>query len=127
MTQATSTARRLVLAALLSLPILGLAPIGAAAATPEAGTGAADDAGAAYAVHEWDWRDAARDRNVPVRLYLPDRRRHAGSGRMPPPRLRRAERRRRAGWRKRRRTGRRGGGGSRRSAGRRGLRPGRSG
>ena len=31
-----------------------------------------EDAGAAFAVHEWDWRDASRDRAVPVRLYLPE-------------------------------------------------------
>jgi predicted dienelactone hydrolase len=31
-----------------------------------------EDAGAAFAVHEWDWRDASRERAVPVRLYLPE-------------------------------------------------------
>jgi predicted dienelactone hydrolase len=43
----------------------------AAALLAAAASHADEETGAAYAVQEWDWRDAARDRAVPVRLYLP--------------------------------------------------------
>lgn len=56
MTSFASRARRLLFVLLL------------AASAAHAG----DDDGSAYSVHDLDWRDAARERAVPVRLYLPD-------------------------------------------------------
>jgi predicted dienelactone hydrolase len=65
--------RRRLGAALLCLPLLALAPAAASALAPPAdGLGADADAGAAYAVHDRDWHDTTRTRDVPVRLYLPE-------------------------------------------------------
>lgn len=53
--------RRVALAATL------LAAVAVHAAEP-----ASDETGSAYSVQDFDWRDAGRDRAVPVRLYLPE-------------------------------------------------------
>lgn len=53
--------RRVALAATL------LAAVAVHAAEP-----APDETGSAYSVQDFDWRDAGRDRAVPVRLYLPE-------------------------------------------------------
>jgi len=67
------TTRRRLGAALLCLPLLALVPPAARAAAPAVDSAGPDaGAGAAYGVHEWDWHDAARTRDVPVRLYLPE-------------------------------------------------------
>jgi predicted dienelactone hydrolase len=69
---ASSSSPRGLVAALLSLAALATAPLPGyaddAIAAPRA---AAEDAGAAFAMLDWEWQDAARDRAVPVRLYLP--------------------------------------------------------
>lgn len=74
MNRSLFSARRAAFAAALAASALWLAPSAARAdlaALPTAAT-AADEAGAPYSMHEWDWRDTVRDRAVPVRLYLPD-------------------------------------------------------
>ncbi|MBX3603835.1 MAG: hypothetical protein KF788_01110 [Piscinibacter sp.] len=58
-------------AALLALLLLGSAPVRADPPLPDAAA-ASEDEGAPYSVLDLDWRDAARDRAVPVRLYLPE-------------------------------------------------------
>jgi len=64
-------ARRALLVALLASSALWLpAPGRAAQATAGAPVGSAD-AVAAFTTRDWEWRDAARERAVPVRLYLP--------------------------------------------------------
>jgi predicted dienelactone hydrolase len=66
----SSSSRRGLVAALLSLAALATAPLPGRADEPIAGAQAAAD-DSAFAMLDWEWHDAARDRAVPVRLYLP--------------------------------------------------------
>jgi predicted dienelactone hydrolase len=61
------------LAAALLCTLIALAPAARAAdAPPEPSAAQAEDAGTPYSTLDLDWRDEARGRAVPARLYLPD-------------------------------------------------------